>query len=141
MRDLVFDGNPGASTNSGTRTRTPQDNWLARIVLRKEATELKIEGEFTMQITVLNPLACSSRLAPAPLHLHRRARVRTHLSPQHRANAIVRYLLDGIPRGCDSTVNLLRRTRGSLPFAGPVSHATTTALLIYARFRAYERAA
>lgn len=67
MRDLVFDGNPGASTNSGTRTRTPQDNWLARIVLRKEATELKIEGEFTMQITVLNPLACSSRLTPAPL--------------------------------------------------------------------------
>ena len=67
MRDLGIWRKPRA-VNQFKNSHQDLAGQLARILLRKEATEPKIEGEFTMQITVLNPLACSSRLAPAPLH-------------------------------------------------------------------------
>ncbi len=33
----------------------PQGNWLARYVFPEKATELKIEVDFTAQMTVVNP--------------------------------------------------------------------------------------
>ena len=67
MRDLGIWRKPRA-VNQFRNSHQDLALQLAGDLLRKEATEPKIEGEFTMQITVLNPLACSSRLAPAPLH-------------------------------------------------------------------------
>src|SRR5258708_32734971 len=34
----------------------PQGNWLARFVFPEKATELKIEGDFTAQMTGINPV-------------------------------------------------------------------------------------
>ena len=59
--------------------QNPQGNWLARIVLSERAAELKIEVDFPVQMTVLNPLTCSSTLTP-PLAFQYTADRKTELA-------------------------------------------------------------
>ena len=76
----------------------PQGNWLARFVFPEKATELKIEVDFTAQMTVVNPFDffvepyASSLSVP----IYRRSQDRTRaISGDHGAGAAVRRLSEG----------------------------------------------
>ena len=89
----------------------PQGNWLARFVFPEKATELKIEVDFTAQMTVINPFDffVEPYADSFPFHLYRRSQDRTcALSGDHRAGAAVRRPIStDIPREAPSTVNFL----------------------------------
>ncbi len=70
----------------------PQGNWLARFVFPEKATELKIEVDFTAQMTVINPFDffVEPYCRQFSVRLYRRPQDRTGaLSRDHRARTAV----------------------------------------------------
>jgi uncharacterized protein (DUF2126 family)/transglutaminase-like putative cysteine protease len=88
----------------------PQGNWLARFVFPEKASELKIEVDFTAQMTVVNPFdffvepyAFSFPFAyPNDL----KTELAPYLATTEEGPLFAAYLKD-IPREADSTVNFL----------------------------------
>ena len=89
----------------------PQGNWLARFVFPEKATEMKIEVDFTAQMTVVNPFdffveAYATRFS---VSIYRRSQDRAcALSRDHQEQGpLFDEYLKEIPREADSTVNFL----------------------------------
>ena len=78
----------------------PQGNWLARFVFPEKATELKIEVDFSAQMTVVNPFDffVEGYAEQFSVPVHQRSQDRTRaLSCHRRAGAAVRGVLEGYP--------------------------------------------
>ena len=88
----------------------PQGNWLARYVFPEKATELKIEVDFTAQMTVVNPFDFFVEPYASSFPFHYTDDLKTELAPYLATNEqgplLAAYLKD-IPREADSTVNFL----------------------------------
>ena len=88
----------------------PQGNWLARFVFPEKATELKIEVDFTAQMTVVNPFDffVEAYASSVSVQLHQRSQDRAGaLSRHRRAGPLFDAFWKGIPREADSTVDFL----------------------------------
>ena len=95
----------------------PQGNWLARFVFPEKATELKIEVDFSAQMTVVNPFDffVEPYASSFPFQYTRRSQDRTRaLSCDRRAGAAVR----GVPEGYSA------RGRQHRQFPGRAQRAT-----------------
>lgn len=88
----------------------PQGNWLARLVFPEKATELKIEVDFTAQMTVVNPFDFFVESSASAYPFQYTNDLRNELAP-YLATIEPGPLLSGylkeIPRKADSTVNFL----------------------------------
>ena len=88
----------------------PQGNWLARFVFPEKATELKIEVDFSAQMTVVNPFDFFVEPYAAVFRFHiptiSRPNSRRIWRPSEQGPLFAAYLKD-IPRQADSTVNFL----------------------------------
>ncbi|MGY3622947.1 transglutaminase family protein [Bradyrhizobium sp. USDA 10063] len=88
----------------------PQGNWLARLVFPEKATELKIEVDFTAQMTVINPFDFFVESYATSYPFQYTSDLKNELAP-HLATIEPGPLLDDylkeIPREADSTVNFL----------------------------------
>jgi uncharacterized protein (DUF2126 family)/transglutaminase-like putative cysteine protease len=88
----------------------PQGNWLARFVFLEQATELKIEVDFTAQMTVVNPFDFFVESYATSFPFQYTNDLRTELAP-YRATMepgpLLAAYLKEIPREADSTVNFL----------------------------------
>ena len=88
----------------------PQGNWLARFVFPEKAHELKIEVDFTAQMTVVNPFDFFVEPYATSLPFQYTADLKTELAPYLATNEqgplFAAYLKD-IPREADSTVDFL----------------------------------
>ncbi len=88
----------------------PQGNWLARFVFPEKATELKIEVDFTAQMTVVNPFDFFVESYATSFPFQYTGDLKTELAPYLATTEpgplFAAYLKD-IPREADSTVNFL----------------------------------
>jgi uncharacterized protein (DUF2126 family)/transglutaminase-like putative cysteine protease len=88
----------------------PQGNWLARFVFPEKATELKIEVDFTAQMTVVNPFDFFVEPYAFSFPFAYTNDLKTELAPylatSEQGPLFAAYLKD-IPREADSTVNFL----------------------------------
>jgi uncharacterized protein (DUF2126 family)/transglutaminase-like putative cysteine protease len=88
----------------------PQGNWLARFVFPEKATELKIEVDFSAQMTVVNPFDFFVEPYATSFPFQYTSDLKTELAPylatSEQGPQFAAYLKD-IPREADSTVNFL----------------------------------
>ena len=88
----------------------PQGNWLARFVFPEKANELKIEVDFTAQMTVVNPFDFFVEPYATSFPFQYTADLKTELAPylatSEQGPLFAAYLKD-IPREADSTVDFL----------------------------------
>jgi uncharacterized protein (DUF2126 family)/transglutaminase-like putative cysteine protease len=88
----------------------PQGNWLARFVFPEKATELKIEVDFTAQMTVVNPFDFFVESYATSFPFQYTGDLKTELAPYLATTEpgplFAAYLKD-IPREADSTVDFL----------------------------------
>ncbi len=88
----------------------PQGNWLARYVFPEKATELKIEVDFTAQMTVINPFDFFVEPYADSFPFAYTADLKTELAPYlatiEPGPLFAKYLAE-IPREASSTVNFL----------------------------------
>ncbi len=88
----------------------PQGNWLARYVFPEKATELKIEVDFTAQMTVINPfdffVEPSADSFPFAYTGDLKIELAPYLATIEPGPLLAKYLAD-IPREAPSTVNFL----------------------------------
>jgi uncharacterized protein (DUF2126 family)/transglutaminase-like putative cysteine protease len=88
----------------------PQGNWLARFVFPEKASELKIEVDFTAQMTVVNPFDFFVEPYAFSFPFAYTNDLKTELAPYlattEQGPLFAAYLKD-IPREADSTVNFL----------------------------------
>ncbi len=88
----------------------PQGNWLARYVFPEKATELKIEVDFTAQMTVINPFDFFVEPYADSFPFLYTADLKTELAPYlatiEPGPQFAKYLAE-IPREASSTVNFL----------------------------------
>ena len=88
----------------------PQGNWLARFVFPEKATELKIEVDFTAQMTVVNPFDFFVESYASSFPFQYTGDLKTELAPYLATTEpgplFAAYLKD-IPREAESTVNFL----------------------------------
>ncbi len=88
----------------------PQGNWLARFVFPEKATELKIEVDFSAQMTVVNPFDFFVEPYATSFPFQYTDDLKTELAPylatSEEGPQFDTYLKD-IPRQADSTVNFL----------------------------------
>src|SRR5258705_5127 len=88
----------------------PQGNWLARFVFPDKATELKIEVDFTAQMTVINPFDFFVEPYADSFPFAYTNDLKTELAPYlatiEPGPLFAKYLAD-IPREATSTVNFL----------------------------------
>ncbi len=88
----------------------PQGNWLARYVFPEKATELKIEVDFTAQMTVVNPFDFFVEPYATSFPFQYTSDLKTELAPylatSEQGPLLAAYLKE-IPREADSTVNFL----------------------------------
>ena len=88
----------------------PQGNWLARFVFPEKATELKIEVDFSAQMTVINPFDFFVEPYADSFPFAYTADLKTELAPYlatMEAGPLLSAYLAGIPREAPSTVNFL----------------------------------
>src|SRR5215831_10388581 len=88
----------------------PQGNWLARYVFPEKATELKIEVDFTAQMTVVNPFDFFVEAYANSFPFKYPEGLKTELAPYLEAIApgpLFAAYLASIPREAESTVNFL----------------------------------
>ncbi|WMT77828.1 transglutaminase family protein [Bradyrhizobium sp. Ash2021] len=88
----------------------PQGNWLARFVFPEKATELKVEVDFTAQMTVVNPFDFFVEPYATSFPFQYTNDLKTELAPylatSDQGPLLAAYLKE-IPREADSTVNFL----------------------------------
>jgi uncharacterized protein (DUF2126 family)/transglutaminase-like putative cysteine protease len=88
----------------------PQGNWLARFVFPEKASELKIEVDFTAQMTVVNPFDFFVEPGANAFPFQYSSDLKTELAPYlattEHGPLFAAYLKE-IPREADSTVNFL----------------------------------
>jgi uncharacterized protein (DUF2126 family)/transglutaminase-like putative cysteine protease len=88
----------------------PQGNWLARFVFPEKATELKVEVDFTAQMTVVNPFDFFVEPYATSFPFQYTDDLKTELAPylatSEEGPQFDAYLKD-IPRQADSTVDFL----------------------------------
>ncbi len=88
----------------------PQGNWLARFVFPEKANELKIEVDFTVQMTVVNPFDFFVESYATSFPFSYTDDLKTELAPYlattEQGPLFAAYLKE-IPREADSTVNFL----------------------------------
>ena len=88
----------------------PQGNWLARFVFPEKASELKIEVDFTAQMTVVNPFDFFVEGYATSFPFQYTNDLKTELAPylatSEQGPRFAAYLKE-IPREADSTVNFL----------------------------------
>ena len=95
----------------------PQGNWLARYVFPEKATELKIEVDFTAQMTVVNPFDFFVEPYANSFPFDYSKDLKTELAPYLATiepGPLFKAWLDSIPREADSTVNFLVDLNASL---------------------------
>ncbi|HLZ02398.1 MAG TPA: transglutaminase family protein [Bradyrhizobium sp.] len=88
----------------------PQGNWLARYVFPEKATELKIEVDFTAQMTVVNPFDFFVEPYANAFPFHYPVGLKTELAPYLETIApgpLLAATLKELPREADSTVSFL----------------------------------
>ena len=88
----------------------PQGNWLARFVFPEKATELKIEVDFTAQMTVINPFDFFIEPSADTFPFTYTDDLKTELAPYlatTESGALFAAYLAGIPREAPSTVSFL----------------------------------
>jgi uncharacterized protein (DUF2126 family) len=88
----------------------PQGNWLARFVFPEKATELKIEVDFTAQMSVINPFDFFVEPYADSFPFDYTADLKIELAPYLATiepGPIFAAYLAGIPREATSTVNFL----------------------------------
>jgi uncharacterized protein (DUF2126 family) len=88
----------------------PQGNWLARYVFPEKASELKIEVDFTAQMTVVNPFDFFVEPYVNSFPFQYPDGLKAELAPYLEAmepGPLLAGLLRDIPREADSTVNFL----------------------------------
>ncbi|MCA6110137.1 transglutaminase family protein [Bradyrhizobium cenepequi] len=88
----------------------PQGNWLARLVFPDKATELKIEVDFTAQMTVINPFDFFVESYAASYPFQYTSDLKSELAPYLATiepGPLFAAYLKEIPREADSTVNFL----------------------------------
>jgi uncharacterized protein (DUF2126 family)/transglutaminase-like putative cysteine protease len=88
----------------------PQGNWLARFVFPEKATELKIEVDFTAQMTVINPFDFFVEPSADSFPFTYTSDLKTELAPYlatTEPGPLFANYLAGIPREALSTVNFL----------------------------------
>ncbi len=88
----------------------PQGNWLARFVFPEKASELKIEVDFTAQMTVVNPFDFFVEPTANAFPFQYSADLKTELAPYlatTEEGPLFAAYLKAIPREADSTVNFL----------------------------------
>jgi transglutaminase-like putative cysteine protease len=88
----------------------PQGNWLARFVFPEKATELKIEVDFTAQMTVINPFDFFVEPSADSFPFAYTDDLKTELAPYLATlepGPLLSAYLAGIPRDAPSTVNFL----------------------------------
>ena len=88
----------------------PQGNWLARFVFPEKATELKIEVDFTAQMTVINPFDFFVEPYADSFPFAYSADLKTELAPYlatMEPGPLFAEYLASIPREAPSTVNFL----------------------------------
>src|SRR6476661_1014907 len=88
----------------------PQGNWLARFVFPEKATELKIEVDFTAQMTVINPFDFfvdpSADSFPFAYSRDLQTELAPYLATVEPGPLFAKYLAE-LPREAASTVNFL----------------------------------
>jgi uncharacterized protein (DUF2126 family) len=88
----------------------PQGNWLARFVFPEKASELKIEVDFTAQMTVVNPFDFFVEPGANAFPFQYSSDLKTELAPYlattEQGPLFAAYLKE-LPREADSTVNFL----------------------------------
>ncbi|MBR1126448.1 transglutaminase family protein [Bradyrhizobium lablabi] len=88
----------------------PQGNWLARFVFPEKASELKIEVDFTAQMTVVNPFDFFVEPYAYSFPFAYTNDLKTELAPYlatTEQGPLFSAYLNDIPREADSTVNFL----------------------------------
>jgi len=88
----------------------PQGNWLARCVFPEKASELKIEVDFTAQMTVVNPFDFFVEPYANSYPFKYTDSLRAELVPYleiEEAGPLLASYVEGISRQADSTVNFL----------------------------------
>jgi uncharacterized protein (DUF2126 family)/transglutaminase-like putative cysteine protease len=88
----------------------PQGNWLARYVFPEKATELRIEVDFTAQMTVINPFDFFVESYASSFPFKYPDGLKTELAPYLETTEpgpLFAAYLASIPREADSTVNFL----------------------------------
>ncbi len=88
----------------------PQGNWLARFVFPEPATELKIEVDFSAEMTVINPFDFFVEPSVESFPFTYEADLKTELAPYlvtEPAGPLLQQYLAGIPKQAPSTVNFL----------------------------------
>ena len=88
----------------------PQGNWLARYVFPEKATEMKIEVDFTAQMTVVNPFDFFVEAYATRFPFQYTDDLKTELAPYLVTSGqgpLFDEYLKQIPREADSTVNFL----------------------------------
>ncbi len=88
----------------------PQGNWLARFVFPEKATELKIEVDFTAEMTVINPFDFFVEPYAEKFPFAYPDDLKTELAPYlatEAAGPLLEAYLAKIPREAPSTVNFL----------------------------------
>ncbi len=95
----------------------PQGNWLARYVFPEKATELKIEVDFTAQMTVVNPFDFFVEPYAFSFPFRYTDSLKAELAPYletEEAGPLLASYLKQIPREADSTVNFLVELNANL---------------------------
>jgi uncharacterized protein (DUF2126 family)/transglutaminase-like putative cysteine protease len=88
----------------------PQGNWLARLVFPERATELKIEVDFTAQMTVINPFDFFVESYATSYPFQYTSDLKNELAPYLATlepGPLLAAYLKEIPREADNTVNFL----------------------------------
>jgi uncharacterized protein (DUF2126 family)/transglutaminase-like putative cysteine protease len=95
----------------------PQGNWLARYVFPEKATELKIEVDFTAQMTVVNPFDFFVEPYAYSFPFQYPGDLKTELAPYlatSEPGPLLAAYLKEIPREADMTVNYLVELNANL---------------------------
>ena len=95
----------------------PQGNWLARYVFPEKATELKIEVDFTAEMTVVNPFDFFIEPYANSFPFQYPDGLKAELGPYlevPQLGPLVQSYLKQVPREADSTVNFLVELNANL---------------------------